>query len=107
MEFKQLQNEQKEWSLHNFGDQPAYFALLGIIEEAGELCHAHLKTEQNIRGDSVQHFLDKQDAIADIIIYLADYCWRSGIDLDLVVRQTWDAVKQRDWKAFPKNGVSE
>jgi NTP pyrophosphatase (non-canonical NTP hydrolase) len=94
--------------LHNFGEeQPAYFALLGALEELGELAHAHLKMEQNIRGSNGQHFANKQDAIADIIIYLADYCWRSGIDLDLIMRQTWDAVKQRDWKRFPENGITK
>lgn len=107
MNLKTLQAEQKEWSQLNFGDQPAYFALLGALEELGELAHAHLKQAQKIRGDGLQHETDAQDAVADVIIYLADYCWRRGWDIGDIVENVWNEVKCRNWKQFPQNGLAE
>lgn len=71
MDFLKLINEVGEWSTKNFGQEPALNKVFGLIEETGELAHAHLKMKQNIRSAKVE---DKQDAIGDIIIYLADYC---------------------------------
>ena len=102
-----LQREVGVWSLHNFGAEPAYRKLLGVGEELGELCHAHLKGEQGIRGFSAETKSAKEDAIGDLIIYLADYCDKSGIDLDHAVEKTWALVSQRDWKQHPKDGISE
>ena len=99
---KNLQEELKPWVKHNFGDRPSWQPLLGIVEELGELAHAHLKHAQEIRTDE-QHFENKKDAIADIIIYLADYCTAEGIDLESTVQEVWDKVKKRDWKKNPKN----
>ena len=75
--------------------------LLGVCEEAGELCHAHLKAEQGIRGTQDEHLEAKKDAIGDIVIYLADYCSQQGIDLERSIENTWAKVKQRDWKQNP------
>jgi hypothetical protein len=67
---------------HNFGDRPAWQTLLGVVEEVGELSHAHLKAAQGIRGTREQHHVAKIDAVADIVIFLADYCTAEGIDLE-------------------------
>ena len=99
---KKLQEEQKPWVKHNFGDRPSWQPLLGIVEELGELAHAHLKDAQGIRTKE-DHFKNKKDAIADIIIYLADYCNAEGIDLESTVQSVWDVVKKRDWKKNPDN----
>lgn len=40
---RKLQEEQKPWVKHNFGDRPSWMPLLGAVEELGELAHAHLK----------------------------------------------------------------
>lgn len=101
MNLKQLQDEVGEWSYDNFGDQSSYRCLLGVVEEVGELCHAHLKLEQKIRVASME---DQEDAVADILIFLADYCSRSDIDLDAVVTRTWAEVRLRDWKKYPETG---
>lgn len=112
-----MQTAIHKWSLHNFGDQPSWRCLLGAVEEIGELCHVYLKCEQNIRigapveKDSTVFFAEikakKADAVADIIIYLMDYCARESIDLDYTLASTWWEVSQRDWKRFPKNGKTE
>jgi NTP pyrophosphatase (non-canonical NTP hydrolase) len=110
---RQLQEEQKPWVAHNFPGGKPYRPLLGAVEEIGELCHAHLKDEQGIRGDAdpviraAAYRRDKIDAIGDILIYLADYCTANGIDMQDALERTWTAVKQRDWVCFPKNGLTE
>lgn len=103
---RQLQNEQKEWSDHNFPNRTNYHPLLGAIEELGELAHAHLKDEQKIRTNE-DHFNNKVDAVADIIIYLCDYCTLNGIDIQGALEITWERVKQRDWIKYPKNGITK
>jgi len=103
MSLKKLQQEQAVWCNKNFGEQPGYRMLLGVQEELGELCHAHLKDEQGIRTNK-NHFEAKRDAIADIVIYLAGYCNSEGINLERTIYEVWDKVKQRDWKKNTENG---
>ena len=105
MTFQQLQDEQREWAQRNFGtDRPSYQPLLGAVEELGELAHAHLKSEQGIRGTPEKHAADKRDAVGDVLIYLTDYCNLEGFDLQDLMQETWGEVKQRDWKANPSTG---
>src|SRR5688572_17945800 len=49
------QKEVVAWGKRNFGEQPAHRFLLGMLEELGELSHAHLKQEQGIRGTNEEH----------------------------------------------------
>lgn len=104
---KQLQEEQKPWVIHNFPGRKPYYPLLGAVEELGELAHAHLKQEQGIRGTKAEHQEKKIDAVADVIIFLADYCTANDIDLHEAVEGTWEKVKKRDWKNDPVNGNSK
>ena len=97
---RRLQAEQVPWVKHNFGDRPSWMPLLGAVEELGELAHAHLKQAQGIRV-SENHDEKARDAVADIVIYLADYCSSRGFDLETLVMETWDKVKLRDWKKDP------
>lgn len=107
MSLKQIQKEQHLWSMHNFGFRDPVEPLLGVQEEVGELSHAHLKYLQKIRNTTREVFeLQAKDAIGDIVIFLMDYCNSHGWDLEEIVSSTWDVVKQRDWKKFPKNGVT-
>lgn len=108
MNLKQIQKEQHAWSIHNFGFRDPVEPLLGVQEEVGELSHAHLKFLQKIRNSTRDVFEAKaKDAIGDIIIFLMDYCSAHGWDLEDIVSDTWDTVKVRDWKQFPKNGKTE
>lgn len=100
---QQLQDIQKEvyqWSKQNFGDQPSWRPLLGIGEELGELNHAYLKRAQGIRTNE-DHEEGIRDAVADIMIYLCDFCSRENIDLEEELIATWDRVKKRNWKENP------
>lgn len=62
------------WSVKNFNDKRA--ADFGILEEIGEATHCVLKRIQGIRGFDNEEFFLKEfgDALADIIIYLSDWC---------------------------------
>jgi len=100
---RQLQREQADWSVKNFGLHDGWEPLLGVAEEVGELCHAHLKAHQGIRTDE-NHKMAKVDAVGDILVYLADYCTQEGIDLEQAVSETWRKVQQRDWKRDPVSG---
>ena len=78
---------------------------MGVMEEAGELAHAHLKEHQGIRADDFK--AKKEDAIGDIIIFLADYCNRNRLILSRCVDRAWAEASQRDWVKYPKNGISQ
>lgn len=73
LNLNQLQQEVKEWSEYNFGDQSPELPLMGLIEEVGELAHAVLKTKQNIRAIETGAI---EDAVGDIVIYYMDYLSR-------------------------------
>lgn len=102
MNLRELQEEQKPWIEHNFGGRPSWQPLLGALEELGELAHAHLKDAQGIRTGE-QHRAAKVDAVADVVIFLADYCTAEGIDFQAALEDTWSTVKKRDWKADPEH----
>jgi NTP pyrophosphatase (non-canonical NTP hydrolase) len=99
-----IQAEQRAWVLHNFGNREAWQPLLGIQEEVGELAHAFLKRHQGIRGTREEHDAAIRDAVADIIIFLLDFSSAEGIDVREVLDETWQKVRQRDWKADTETG---
>lgn len=103
---RKLQKEVGSWTNKNFPEGKPYQPLLGLIEELGELAHAHLKNEQGIRGYTSPYKTDNEkiDAIGDLVIYLADYCERNDFDLHDCVMLTWEEVKARDWIENPERG---
>jgi NTP pyrophosphatase (non-canonical NTP hydrolase) len=72
-----------------------------MIEEVGELAHAHLKMEQGIRA---ANRAEAQDALGDILIYMASYCNTNGYDMATCLENAWEEVSQRDWIKFPTDG---
>ncbi len=107
MTFRDLQKFVGVWQDYNFGPQPPHRMVLGAAEEVGELCHAQLKMEQAIRGTPEEHNAAAKDAVGDAIIYLANYCTVKGFNLQQIMEDTWREISKRDWKKFPKNGLSE
>jgi len=106
MDLSELQSNAKTWADHNFPKAEPWEPLVGAMEELGELSHAHLKEHQNIRIET-NYLLDKEDAVGDIIVYLADYCNRNGLDLASCVSSAWKTASSRDWIKYPKDGVPE
>jgi NTP pyrophosphatase (non-canonical NTP hydrolase) len=114
MTLDEVQERVAQWSSRNFPREaphggprsaiaPEYDvqALLGLVEEVGELAHAILKRSQGIRG---VHDEAVADAIGDIVIYLADLCSRSGLSLAECVARAWREVERRDWRIRPTTG---
>ncbi|MEK6860561.1 MAG: hypothetical protein AABY07_01195 [Nanoarchaeota archaeon] len=104
-----MNNRQKfcfEWQERNFPNTDATEQLLGVMEEVGELTHAHLKGLQKIRHTPQEIREKKIDSVGDILVYLANYCSRE----DLVMEKCWDAaieeIKKRDWINNPLSGKS-
>jgi len=100
----QFQKEVSAWADHNFPNNAKHIPLLGALEELGELAHAHIKLEQNIRGTPSDHTMKKKDALGDILIYLAHYCHNHQLSLGECAHIAWREVKDRDWVKFPFNG---
>ncbi len=102
-----VQQEIAMWAARNFGqpgERKPYQPLLGVVEEVGELCHAHLKAEQSIRGSLVEHAAAGQDAVGDVMIYLCDYCTQQGWGIADILEDTWRKVSKRDWRKHPGDG---
>jgi len=103
IDLRQIQDEVREWGRHNFPDAKPYYCLLGLQEELGELSRAHLKAIEGIRGGD--QAADEKDAAGDIVIFLLHFSAMSGYNLESIIKETWDHVKERDWKRNPKSGV--
>jgi NTP pyrophosphatase (non-canonical NTP hydrolase) len=105
-EFEELQYAHSRWLAHNFPGQPSHEPLLGLVEEVGELSHAHLKMNQGIRGTIESLQKEKEDAVGDIFIYLISYCCANEISLRNSIEDAWSTVQSRDWVADPMRGES-
>jgi len=109
VDLEKYQDEILEWSLQNFGEVPnsqinlRISSFLGVIEEIGELAHAILKSSQGIRTNE-DHIAAIEDAIGDLMIFLLDFCARNDLNLDTILRKTWNDVQQRDWKKNKETG---
>lgn len=109
-----IQYEIAEWSLRNFKDQKSkqtgqvlgsLAPLLGINEESGELNHVMLKRHQGIRGfdDDTKFKTERDDCIADLLVYLCDFSNREEVDLQGVLNKVWSKVQKRDWEKNKKD----
>ena len=88
-----------EWNKKNFGEhhQTGYRLLLGCQEELGELSHAHLKGEQNIRHTPKEILKLKKDAIGDLFVFLVNYCDSQNINFLECCGIVWKELQTRDW----------
>jgi|TARA_Y100000310_G_scaffold345865_1_gene471870 NTP pyrophosphatase (non-canonical NTP hydrolase) len=93
---KFITDEIKVWNKCNFPDAQPWEPLVGMQEELGELSHAFLKQHQGIRQNE-DHYGDMVDAVGDVFIYMANFCWQNNIDMEEAILATWRKVRQRDW----------
>lgn len=105
MDLRQFQEEHKRWRDHNFPTFRETDGLLGVVEEVGELAHAHLKMQQGIRGGEDKFRADAEDAIGDILVFLMSYCNTNDFVLADCLERAWNEVKDRDWIKYPETGV--
>jgi NTP pyrophosphatase (non-canonical NTP hydrolase) len=102
---REIQLENAIWVAKNFGEKKnPERALLGVVEEVGELAHSQLKMMQGIRGTKEEHIANAKDAVGDIVIYLMDYCNGMGFDFHTCVEETWLHVSRRDWTKNKEHG---
>lgn len=83
---KDLQPKVAQWSLENFGDQTYRNPLEGIGEEIGELFEALYTNSTEFTVAMAD------DAMADIMIFMMDFCSRYRINLGALLKEKW-AVK--------------
>lgn len=95
---REMQELHLRWALKNFPNTSWNDALMGVVEEVGELHHHLLKQKQKIRGTYEYHEEGAKDSVADIVIYLMHVCTKRGWDIQEVVEETLDKnVLERDW----------
>lgn len=109
------QREIGQWSFKNFGEPKIQFligsramsvgTLLGVMEEIGEVCHGVLKMSQGIRGTEGKHMEEIRDGIGDALIYLLDFCAQNGLSAQVILEETWEKVRQRDWRKNAHDGT--
>jgi NTP pyrophosphatase (non-canonical NTP hydrolase) len=102
---REAQIETGKWHRRNFPNSQKYESLLGILEEAGELAHAHLKVVQGIRGGEDLE-AQREDAVGDLLVFLLNYCNTNSLDLVNCFVKTWNEVSKRDWVKYPNKGVA-
>lgn len=85
-----------EWSLEQFGDQDPKNPLLGAQEELGEVSRIVLKNDQAIRQDEMAQE-DLEMEVADVVIYLMDFCARNDVDLATGIDRARNKVLDRDF----------
>jgi hypothetical protein len=76
-----LQEDVGTWAQENFGDQPMVNPFLGTAEEMSELT-AHLLEDEIEAGSE-----EELDAIGDILVFFADYCYRHDISYQEAAKQ--------------------
>jgi hypothetical protein len=85
MDWDKLQKEVGEWVQYNFGDQASYRQILGMIEELGELDDALFRRANASSDSESREYLEAVcDAMADTVIYMADFCYRTDRKLGSV-----------------------
>lgn len=102
-----LQDQVGAWRTHNFPQATLEHQALQLAEETGEVCRAVNKAANGYRGSRTEHMNALADGVGDVAISLAALCDRAGIDLAVCIETAWHVVSQRDWRRFPRNGVSE
>lgn len=78
-----------------------------VLVPLGRLAHAVLKYEQGIRGTPEEHRAAASTALSQILGFVdaVHSVWIAG-DTTQTVIETWAKVKQRDFRRFPRNGLT-
>jgi len=102
IDLKTIQKTLYDWQIDNFSQTKPEWLVLGALEELGELAHIILKKHQAIRG--FDHMPEEklkaliEDAVADTVIYLINFCSSMDIDFETALKRTVEEVTKRKWK---------
>jgi hypothetical protein len=79
IDWSKLVQERNEWVAYNFPDSSdTDHTIMGVIEELGELVHAHIKRAQGIRMEE-DHDARAKDSVGDATVYLLGVMNKVGI----------------------------
>lgn len=76
-------------------------AFTGLVSEVGELGNAIIAHHQGRKGygptpEGIEKYnRDIRDAVADICIFLADFCHQEGIDIEQITMDTWNNIVRK------------
>lgn len=107
MNLDEIASKHQTWVKRNFPTALPHQPLLGVAEEVGELCHAHLKLEQGIRGTPEEHYAAKADAVGDICMYLLHYCLLNNLSFQICMQTAWLEIEKRDWQKNKQTGLAD
>ena len=123
MNLKKLQWDIKVWQQQNFPKERNLDCLLGVFKELGYLAGAlsyHRngirifaidKTKENILSyeNEIGYKLKDiiREKIADTAIFLIGMCIEQELDFQEILENRWNAVKERNWQAYPINGINK
>ena len=96
------QEEILRWSNYNWGKPPKYdsfTASVGIGEEAGEVLRAVLKRKQMIRGTYEEWTAELRKELADVLIKVIEVAALEDMNIEVLLQERWDEIRQRDFKA--------
>lgn len=100
-----IQQDHKVWVEHNFPLAKLWHPVMGAGEEIGELQHAFLKRDQQIRMGNIGYLTDEiKDAVGDTVMFLLHLCNNEGWELADIIEEVYARVHKRDWIANPETG---
>jgi len=82
----QLEDEITSWHVTNYPKDDVLSALLGVVEELGELNRVELKQEGNIRGTYEYWQEEKVKEVGDVLISLINFCGKMEISFSEIER---------------------
>lgn len=101
-----FQGEVMRWAMHNFPSAQVHEPLLGVVEEIGELYNAHSIIKRPENGGAEKREQEIDDAVGDIMVFLAHYCGLNGFSLISCVT-TYGAEDHPMFNPFPLWGLVE
>lgn len=99
-----LQSEVAAWSRKQFPRRRAHQPLLEAQAKLGELAAEYALMEVGEKGNAESHRNVMEDAVAQCLIALVDFCERNDMDMGESVSHCWSKVKMRNWT--PDEGPS-
>lgn len=102
MNFREIQEDQKTWVAKNFPGRDSWMPLMGLVEEYGE----YIEAIELLKKERFIYKCDENclDALADMVIFLADYCSAKGFDLQTLWEKNDRAWYHNNWAiSFNRN----
>lgn len=90
-----------KWHRQNFSEASSIEIALKLASEVGELAHACGLLHGGL-VTAAGLLRQEKDAVGDIMVVLAAYCEKRGLDMQGCIEMAWREVRQRDYRAHPE-----